>query len=103
MKNWTNAQMREPGNVTFSDFDRLGRGHFRQPTGDVHRHVRKSRRRRSGRDEPGKYPKGTVGASAYCYDVVAEACSGLLSFVCSVAMVLRGYSYYDNGHRFAKR
>lgn len=48
----------------------------------------------------GGYPRGVLGASAYCFDAVAESCNGLLAFCCSVARCLRGYSYYDNGRRF---
>lgn len=46
---------------------------------------------------------GVPGASAYCFDVVAEAGGELLSFLSSVARVLVGYSCYDNGHPFTRR
>ena len=42
----------------------------------------------------------TLAASAYCYDILADAGNQFCSFLGSVFRCLRGYSYYDNGHPF---
>ena len=45
---------------------------------------------------------GIVPAAVYCFDVLADAGSRLLSFCGDMAVAFRGYSYYDNGHPFAR-
>ena len=45
---------------------------------------------------------GVVPAAAYCFDVLADAGGRLLSFCGEMAVAFRGYSYYDNGHPFAR-
>lgn len=46
---------------------------------------------------------GVPAASSYCFDVVAEWGSDLLSSLASVLRICVGYSCYDNGHRFTRR